>query len=82
MTKERRTDHSLWWFFAMAFAFTWGCQLPLTLASRGIIPDSYFVRCADHMATFGPLVAAFLLTASREGRKGLLELIRRGWDTR
>ncbi len=82
MIRERRVDHSVWWFFAMAFAFTWGCQLPLTLASRGIISDSSIIRFVDHMATFGPLVAAFLLTAAREGWKGLLELIRRGWDTR
>ncbi len=82
MLKEKQIDPSVWWFFVIAFAFTWGCQLPLTLASREIIPDGPLVRTCNSLATFGPLFAACALTFYKSGRKGLINLLKRGWDLR
>ena len=80
MQQKTQLDNKIWWFFAIAFAFTWTCQLPLTLASRGLIPDLAWPRVVGQLATFGPLFAACLLTRLGEGKDGLIKLLRRGWD--
>lgn len=82
MQEIARSDRKVWWFFALAFAFTWTCQLPLTLTSHGIMRDVPLVHYVDALATFGPFCAACLLTYLSEGKDGLANLIRRGWDTR
>lgn len=82
MVKEKQIDSSVWWFFVIAFAFTWGCQFPLTLTSREIIPDGPFVRTCNSLATLGPLFAACALTFYKNGRKGLIDLLKLGWNLR
>ena len=76
--QKTRPNDKLWRFFAIAFAFTWLCQLPLTLASHGLIHDLGWPRVVDQFATFGPLFAACLLTCLDGGKGGLVKLLKRG----
>ena len=61
-------------YFGIAFAFTWffwGLQL---LAVRGVIPALPGLQV---VGTFGPMVAAVILTAQEGGRAGLRSLLGR-----
>ena len=61
-------------FFVIAFAFTWifwGLQV---LGVRGVIPT---VPGLTVIGTFGPLVAAVIITAQEYGREGLRSLLGR-----
>ena len=58
-------------FFALAFALTWGVWLPFRLFGE---PGGDLVRI---MGTFGPTLAALILTAAHDGTAGLYRLLRR-----
>jgi membrane protease YdiL (CAAX protease family) len=62
-------------FFLIAFAFTWGLQLPGVCARWGWLPgdpDAYLPFAM--LGIFGPLVAATYLTARERGRAGVRAL--------
>jgi membrane protease YdiL (CAAX protease family) len=81
-TIRSRESGNVWWFFAIALAFTWLFQLPLVLDSRGIVhsPPS-LSRVGLYISQLGPFVAAFLLTYLSDGRGGVTGLLKRGWST-
>lgn len=66
-------------YFVVAFAFSWVIEVPLALATLGVIPSIpvAVVAIAIVVATFGPLIAAFLVTALIEGGPGVVALLRR-----
>jgi CAAX protease family protein len=62
-------------FFLLAFAITWGLQIPGVLAQRGLLPGApamYLPFAA--LGLFGPLVAAVVLTRREGGTAALKEL--------
>jgi len=65
----RRETRNLVLFFLMAFAWSWLLWLPQALWGISLF-----------LAPFGPTVAALLLTAINEGRRGVQVLLRREVD--
>ena len=61
-------------YVLLAFAFTWFFWILGALGERGVIPalPGFMV-----IGTFGPMVAAIILTAREEGRAGLRSLLGR-----
>ena len=77
-------QHPLFFFFLMAYAFSWILLIPSVLSAWGILPGDFTVMFVLH--TFGPALAAILMTGIVEGRAGLLSLRQRirqwraGWQ--
>ena len=72
MTKQNKSKkRNLWLFFVIAFAWSWSFWMPEVLMGVSL-----------YVASFGPTVAAFLLTYINEGRNGTKELLKRGLDFR
>lgn len=72
--------HPLTAYVLIAFAFSWIIEAPVALAAQGIIPVELpvpAVAIAVIVATFGPTVGAFAVTAAIEGRRGVLRMLRR-----
>jgi membrane protease YdiL (CAAX protease family) len=72
--------HPLTAYVLIAFAFSWIIEAPVALAAQGIIPvelPAPTVAIAVIVATFGPTVGAFAVTAAIEGRRGVLRMLRR-----
>jgi membrane protease YdiL (CAAX protease family) len=68
-------------YFLLAFAITWGLQLPALLAHEGIIegpPERYMALVG--LGAFGPMVAAMI--AARAEATGLRALFRPLWTWR
>jgi membrane protease YdiL (CAAX protease family) len=64
-----------WSYFVLAFAITWGLQLPAVLASRGVLPgpaDRYMALVG--LGAFGPMLAAMI--AARIEGSGIRALFR------
>jgi uncharacterized protein len=71
----RMQRRPVWAFFLLAFAITWGLQVPGVLAQRGLLPgapDAYLPFVG--LGIFGPLVAATVLTSREGGRAAIREL--------
>lgn len=66
-------------FFTIAYLFSWLIEIPVALSTHGIIPviPKPAVAIAIIAATFGPMVAAFVMTGVTEGRSGVVHLLRR-----
>ncbi len=64
-------------FFALAFAFTWGPQLPAVLARHGALqgPPERFMPLMG-LGALGPMFAAIVASASEDGRAGVRALFR------
>ncbi len=74
--------HPLISFFVLAFAFSWIAWSPWVLSEDGVGLLPYKLGAATGLlnaaATFlGPAVAAFIMTATTEGRVGIRRLLRR-----
>ncbi len=61
-------------YFVIAFAFTWFFSTLAVLGARDVIPA---LPGLTVIGTFGPLVAAVVVTAQESGRAGLLSLLGR-----
>lgn len=61
-------------YFALAFAITWLLVSPLALAGLGIIKKD-LPRNLHILGSFGPISAAFIVTAKTEGRAGIEKLL-------
>jgi membrane protease YdiL (CAAX protease family) len=73
--------HPLVFFFVMAFAFSWIAWAPWVLSEEGagLLPfSSPLLSLALPIGIFlRPAVAAFIITATTEGRAGIRRLLRR-----
>lgn len=79
----KRRFSNVWWYFLIAFGFTWLFELPRTLDALGIVKSpKYLLVLSKFLPALGPFVAAFFLTYLIEGKTGMLVLLKRGWDTR
>src|SRR5688500_4719210 len=75
--------HPLVAYFVLAFAGFWGVQLPMVLSQDGFGLLPYTVPMLPFMLLFllsvyaGPLLAAFVVTATESGRAGVRDFLRR-----
>ena len=85
MTKKIDDYKRVWLFFLVAYAFSWVFWIPNALAAHGVsFPAAFsnFLASPFNPAAFGPLFSAFLLTFVQQGGKGLVQLLKRGFDLR
>lgn len=74
---------NVWWFFLIAIGFTWLFELPRTLDFQGIMESPRFLlMLSNYLPALGPFVAAFFLTYLNDGKDGVFNLLKRGWDIR
>ena len=79
MTENHSTwikNNSLIIYFALAYAVTWGVEIPLALSTRGLI-EVQIPMAIHYLGAFGPMVAALVVTALSEGKVGIRALLRR-----
>jgi membrane protease YdiL (CAAX protease family) len=75
--------YPLFFFFLMAYAFSWIVSIPYILAQWGILYGNFIIIFV--LKSFGPFLAAYLMTAVTEGKEGVLRLrrsikqVRAGW---
>jgi membrane protease YdiL (CAAX protease family) len=62
-------QHPLFFFFLMAYAFSWIVFIPYVLSEWGILQGDFTLFYVIH--TFGPALAAIAMTAIIAGRSGL-----------
>jgi membrane protease YdiL (CAAX protease family) len=74
-TEQVMRKHPLFFFFFMAYAFSWILLIPSVLSAWGILPGDFTVTFVLH--TFGPALAAIVMISIIEGRAGLLRLWQR-----
>jgi membrane protease YdiL (CAAX protease family) len=67
--------HSVISYFLIAYAFSWAIWIPMAVAGARIYQGSVW---PSHIpGLFGPLVAAFIMSALLSGRAGVVDLLRR-----
>ena len=77
--------HPLAFFFLIAYAFSWILSIPAVLSQWGALPSPVFVVFFT-LKSFGPLVAALIMTGVIGGREGLRRFglrfrqVRAGWQ--
>jgi membrane protease YdiL (CAAX protease family) len=71
-------------FFLIAYGFSWILSIPAILSQWGRLPSSMFALFFT-LKSFGPFVAAYIMTGVIDGREGVLRLrqslkqVRAGW---
>lgn len=63
-------------FFALAFAFSWAVHVPLALSAQGVL-DPKPPMWLHYVGSFGPLLAAVVVTVVSRGVAGCRELLGR-----
>jgi membrane protease YdiL (CAAX protease family) len=67
--------HSVIGYFVIAFAFSWAIWIPMALAGMRVYQGAVW---PNHIpGLFGPMVAAFIMSALLAGRSGVADLLRR-----
>ena len=68
--------HPLFFFFFMAYAFSWIISIPYVLSAWGILPGGYTLAFLLFILKpyAGPTLAAIIMTSITEGKAGLLRL--------
>ena len=68
--------HSIVAYFVLAYAITWTIWLPIVASAQGWVQWNvpYMLY---YFGSFGPLIAALIVTALTEGKTGIRQLIRR-----
>jgi uncharacterized protein len=77
--KRLLARHPLLAYFVLAFACTWLITLPALLSQNGfaLLPFAVPFKPLQTLGSFGPLLAAFVVTAAADGRAGINRLVRR-----
>ena len=68
--QEVMRQHPLFFYFFMAYAFSWILSVPAILAERGTLPNAMFPVFFT-IKSFGPAVAAYILIRITAGKAGL-----------
>ncbi len=66
-------------FFVITYSFSWLFWLPSLLSSLLFSTQVVLYEILKIIGSFGPFVAAFILTLVNEGKEGVKYLWRRGW---
>src|SRR5918998_6814909 len=75
--------HPLIFYFLMAYAGSWLVTVPLALSANGVgllpfgVPDGSVFFVSGAWVFLGPTLAAFIMTATTEGRAGIRRLLHR-----
>jgi membrane protease YdiL (CAAX protease family) len=69
-------------FFVFAYAFSWSVWIPAALASQNLVSWTLPITPLLVVGSFGPSVAAFILTAWQDGATGAWRLLKRGFTYR
>lgn len=64
-------------FYIIAFAFSWALWAPQVLSDRGILQIPSFILSLSTFGAYGPLIAALGLTFFYQGKKGIIEFLKR-----
>lgn len=68
--------NSLWLYFVLAYAISWACMIPVALVAQGLVkwqvPYALY-----YLASFGPMLAALLVTGIKDGLAGIRRLLGR-----
>jgi uncharacterized protein len=72
--KQLMRQHPLFFFFFMAYAFSWIMLIPYILSQWGILHGNYTISFV--IKSFGPFLAAYIMTGITEGKEGVLRLRR------
>jgi membrane protease YdiL (CAAX protease family) len=78
-------EHPLSFFFLIAYGFSWILSVPAIMSAWGVLPSAMFVVFFT-IKSFGPFVAAYVMTGVIEGREGIhrlrrsLRQVRAGWE--
>lgn len=68
-------QHPLFFFFFLAYAFSWIISIPYVLSSWGVSPSGYNLALLLFALKYaGPTVAAIIMTSVIEWKRGLLRL--------
>ena len=79
--EHNNVKRELFWFFGIAFAWSWLLNLPRVLHTFGVFPISNQLSFVlGTLAVFGPAVAAFLLTKRQAGSIGVSRLFKWAWE--
>lgn len=82
--QEVMRQHPLFSFFFMAYAFSWIMSIPYILGQWGVLHGNFIIIFV--IKSFGPFLAAYIMTGIMEGREGVLRLrqsikqMRVGWQ--
>lgn len=60
-------------YFILAFAISWGIEIPLALAKQGMI-QPLFPQWVHYFMAYGPMLAALIVTGATQGQQGIKEL--------
>ncbi|MGM0366466.1 MAG: CPBP family intramembrane glutamic endopeptidase [Actinomycetota bacterium] len=77
MDNKRWHKYFPWKYILIAFGFSWIIWLPGVLASKSLFQLPFSYTLLTGIGAFGPLVAAFLLTYIKYGKKGAADLLKR-----
>jgi membrane protease YdiL (CAAX protease family) len=84
MQKPYRSEtRNVFWFFVLAFVFTWVFWTSEALASRGFFGSSIivdFLLSPYNPAAWGPFISAIVLTYWYQKGKGVVGLLKKGLD--
>lgn len=69
-------DRALVIYFVLAYAISWAFMLPVALSAQGLI-KAQVPYALYYLASFGPALAALIVTGFTGGRAGLRSLLRR-----
>jgi len=67
-------------FFGISFAISWLLFLPRVLSDNNLVAFPPPILFVSNLATFGPFIAAFLLTVREGGLDGIKTFWKRGWN--
>jgi len=82
--REVMRQHPLFSFFFMAYAFSWIMSIPYILGQWGVLHGNFIIIFV--IKSFGPFLAAYVMTGIMEGKEGVLRLrqsikqMRAGWQ--
>lgn len=63
-------------YFVLAYALSWAIEIPLAAVAQGLL-DLRIPFVLHYLTAFGPLLAAFIVTAIGEGSDGVRDLVGR-----
>jgi len=78
-TDAKKDTINLIYYFIISIAFSTFFWIPGILKTQGINYPG-FLDLFSYLPTFGPLVAALILTAINNGKKGVKSLFKKAWD--
>jgi len=74
-------QHAVIVYFVLAYALSWAVEIPLAASAQGWL-QTPIPPALHYLASFGPLLAALIITAATEGSQGIRQLLAGLWKWR